>query len=75
MVLPEYHPFVSAEARYEYLLMYDEKAKKWPVPSETRMVETSFGKTFVQASGPVGAPPSLFCSTYASGFSCASCVV
>lgn len=57
MVLPEYHPFVSAEARDEYLLMYDEKAKKWPVPSETRMVETSFGKTFVRVSGPVGSPP------------------
>jgi len=57
MELPDYHPFVSAEAKTEYLEMYDAKATKWPVPSEPILVETSFGQTLVRISGPAGAPP------------------
>lgn len=62
MELPDYHPFVSADAKAEYLKMYDEKAKRWPVPSETRTVETSWGKTFVRISGPADAPPLVLLS-------------
>jgi len=29
----------------------------WPVPSETRMVKTSWGETFVRVSGPADGPP------------------
>ncbi len=54
---PEYHPFRSAEAKEEYLQLYDDRAKSWPVPSETKMVETSYGQTFVRISGPVNALP------------------
>lgn len=54
---PEHFPFRSPEARQEYLALYDERAKRWPVPSETRLVHTSFGETFVRSSGPKGAPP------------------
>jgi len=43
-------------AKEKYLKSYDAWAKKWPVPSETRMVNTSFGSTFVRISGPAGAP-------------------
>lgn len=42
--------------------MYDAKAKQWPVPSETRMVDTSYGQTFVRISGPAGAPPLVLLS-------------
>jgi len=53
----EHHPFRSAEARERYLTLYDTRAKKWPVASESRMVETSYGRTFVRISGPLGSPP------------------
>ena len=51
-----YHPFRSARAKAEYLALYDEAAKDWPVPSEGRMVDTLYGQTFVRISGPVAAP-------------------
>jgi pimeloyl-ACP methyl ester carboxylesterase len=50
-----YHPFKSERAKKEYLELYDAKAKKWPVSSKTKMVETSFGPTFVRISGPENA--------------------
>ena len=52
-----YHPFRSATAKDRYLKVYDMRAKKWPVDSEIRLEDTSYGKTFVRISGPVGAPP------------------
>ncbi len=52
-----HHPFRSAEAKERYLKFYDLKAAKWPVPSEERVVRTSFGETFVRISGPADAPP------------------
>jgi pimeloyl-ACP methyl ester carboxylesterase len=55
--MDSHHPFRSLKTRDEYLAYYDERAKKWPIPSETRMVATSFGETFVRISGPVNAPP------------------
>ncbi len=57
MNLTAHHPFRSAEAKTEYLARYDEMAKAWPVPSENKMVDTSYGQTFVRMSGPVDAPP------------------
>ncbi|MEM8529998.1 MAG: alpha/beta hydrolase [Chloroflexota bacterium] len=52
-----YHPFLSEEARETYLAFYDEMARQWPIPSETMMVPTAYGQTFVRVSGPVDAPP------------------
>ncbi len=52
-----HHPFRSAEAKQRFLEMYDNKAREWPVESESKMVDTSFGQTFVRISGPAGAPP------------------
>jgi pimeloyl-ACP methyl ester carboxylesterase len=46
-----YHPFRSQHAKETYLALYDEQVKKWPVPSENRMVNTSFGQTYVRISG------------------------
>jgi pimeloyl-ACP methyl ester carboxylesterase len=57
MEIPPYHPFRSANAKEQYLQLYDARAKKWPVPSETRTVDTSYGPTFVRISGSPGAPP------------------
>jgi pimeloyl-ACP methyl ester carboxylesterase len=55
--MEKYHPFKSQDAKEKYLKLYDETAKSWPVPSETKMVNTSYGKTFIRVSGPVDAPP------------------
>ena len=52
-----YHPFRSAKAREAYLALYDQQAEHWPVPSETRMVETWYGQTFVRISGAMDAQP------------------
>jgi pimeloyl-ACP methyl ester carboxylesterase len=57
MEMSEYHPFRSPEAKERYLKLYDERAKHWPVTSETRTIETSYGQTFVRISGPADAPP------------------
>jgi len=57
MQITQHHPFRSQKAKERYLDMYDSRAKAWPVPSETRMVKTSFGQTFVRISGPLDAPP------------------
>jgi pimeloyl-ACP methyl ester carboxylesterase len=57
MDIPPYHPFRSAKAKEQYLQLYDMREKKWPVLSEVRMVDTSYGQTFVRISGPSGAQP------------------
>ncbi|MHA2281562.1 MAG: alpha/beta fold hydrolase [Promethearchaeota archaeon] len=53
----DYHPFKSQKVKEAYLKVYDEKAKQWPVPSETQYVDTSFGQTFVRISGSRNNPP------------------
>lgn len=52
-----HHPFRSARAKERYLTFYDARAERWPVPSESRTVATTYGATFVRTSGPRGAPP------------------
>jgi pimeloyl-ACP methyl ester carboxylesterase len=57
MEIPPYHPFKSEKAKERYLAFYDTEAKKWPVDSETRMVDTSYGQTFLRISGPIDKQP------------------
>ena len=52
-----YYPFKSEEAKEIYLAHYDEHAKHWPIASESKMVDTSFGQTFVRVSGSENEPP------------------
>lgn len=52
-----YHPFRSAKAKLRYIQYYESKAKKWPVESETRMIATAYGETYVRISGPLDGPP------------------
>ena len=51
------HPFRSAQAKAEYQALYTERAKAWPVASETKIIETAFGQTFVRVSGCAADPP------------------
>lgn len=57
MEITEYYPFKSEEAKEKYLRMYNEKLNEWPIPSESKMIDTSYGQTFVQISGPSDGPP------------------
>ena len=52
-----HHPFRSAQARAEYHALYMERAKAWPVKSETKLVETPSGQTHVRISGHPSNPP------------------
>ncbi len=51
------HPFRSAALRAAYLAFNDEQARRWPIESETRLVPTSFGQTFVRVGGDEAAAP------------------
>jgi len=51
--MPEHYPFKSVKAKGQYLNYYDKRAREWPVASESRIVETPYGKTFVRISGPM----------------------
>jgi pimeloyl-ACP methyl ester carboxylesterase len=53
----DFSPFRSEAARARFLERYDRRAERWPVPSESRSVETSLGRTYVRVSGPPEAPP------------------
>ncbi len=45
MTRPAYFPFRSPSARSAYLALYQERQRGWPVPFETRFVETPTGRT------------------------------
>src|SRR5262249_2344719 len=49
----------STEARERYLTFYDERAKQWPAPVKNRVLETSYGQTFVRVNGSDAAEPLL----------------
>lgn len=55
--LTDHHPFKSAAKKARYLAHYDERASRWPVPSDEVFVDTSWGATFVRISGPVEGSP------------------
>lgn len=57
MAFAAHHPFRSPKAKQEYLEFYDHLAEQWPAPSETRVIDTSFGQTFIRIQGPVDGAP------------------
>jgi hypothetical protein len=50
------YPFRSELAKAEYEAHSRERAKAWPVPYETMLLDTPSGQTFVRASGRVTDP-------------------
>jgi pimeloyl-ACP methyl ester carboxylesterase len=52
-----FHPFRSAQAKTEYQALYMERARAWPVASETKLIETPSGQTFIRQSGQLTDPP------------------
>jgi pimeloyl-ACP methyl ester carboxylesterase len=59
---PTFHPFRSEQAKADYETYYSQKAKAWPVPSESRLVDTPSGRTFVRVSGRISDPPLVLLS-------------
>jgi pimeloyl-ACP methyl ester carboxylesterase len=57
MEITPHHPFRSIHAQKRYLDMYDKWEERWPITSEARMVDTSYGQTLVRISGSDDAPP------------------
>ena len=57
MTRHSFYPFRSEQAKAEYEAFSLDRAKVWPVLSETMMVETASGQTFVRASGHINDPP------------------
>ncbi len=57
MTKPSYHPFRSEQAKADFHAFYLQKAKSWPVLSESRIIETPSGETFVRVSGRITDPP------------------
>jgi len=57
MTRPTFYPFRSERAKAEYEAFSLERAKAWPLPSETMLIETPSGQTFVRASGRSTDPP------------------
>jgi pimeloyl-ACP methyl ester carboxylesterase len=52
-----FHPFRSASSKAEYQALYADRAREWPVASETRLLDTPSGQTFVRTSGHPANPP------------------
>jgi pimeloyl-ACP methyl ester carboxylesterase len=54
-----FSPFRSEAAKAEYEAHCRDVARAWPVPSETLLLDTPSGRTFVRASGSPRDPPIL----------------
>ncbi|MGW5383768.1 alpha/beta fold hydrolase [Nocardia sp. NPDC003963] len=66
--MPKIGRFTSDEAKTDFLRIYDAWAERWPVPSTTLDIETSFGTTHVRKSGSgKGAPVLLLPGTSGNG--------
>lgn len=52
-----FHPFKSAQAKSEYLALYDKRVNRWPVDSEELTIKTTQGETFVRVSGSKNCKP------------------
>jgi pimeloyl-ACP methyl ester carboxylesterase len=62
MPTQSFHPFRSEQAKGEYEAFYEDRARAWPVPSETLLVDTPSARTFVRASGRPTDPPLVLLS-------------
>ena len=57
MMRQSFYPFKSEQAKAEYEAFCVERAKAWPLPHESRLIETASGQTFVRVSGRIADPP------------------
>ena len=57
MAQQPFYPFKSEAAKAEYEAFSREQAKRWPEGTETRLVESDAGQTFVRICGRPSDPP------------------
>jgi pimeloyl-ACP methyl ester carboxylesterase len=57
MTRPTFYPFKSQQAKSEYEAYCAERFKAWPPGSESRLLKTPCGQTFVRACGRTADPP------------------
>jgi pimeloyl-ACP methyl ester carboxylesterase len=57
MKTQSFYPFRSERAKAEYEAFCLDRAKAWPIASETMLIDTASGQTFVRASGRATDPP------------------
>ncbi|HME00124.1 MAG TPA: alpha/beta hydrolase [Terriglobia bacterium] len=57
MTRQSFFSFRSERAKAEYEAFCLDRAKAWPIPSETMLLDTASGQTFVRASGRITDPP------------------
>ncbi len=57
MTRQSFYPFKSEQAKSEYEAYCNERFKAWPAGSESRLLETATGQTFVRACGRAADPP------------------
>lgn len=57
MARPPFYPYRSEEAKADYEARSLERARAWPVPFETMLLETDSGQTFVRVCGRAADPP------------------
>jgi len=67
MTRESFYPFRSERAKAEYEAFCLDRAKAWPVASETMLVNTASGQTFVRASGRTIDPPLVLLPGVRSG--------
>ena len=58
--------FKSPEAEAKYFAAYNEALKLWPVPYESKTVNTSFGSTHILVSGQKDNPPIIFLHAFSA---------
>jgi pimeloyl-ACP methyl ester carboxylesterase len=51
--------YFTPQVKNEMMAIYDTKLSQWPIPYETRYVDTEYGRVHVIISGPDDAPPVL----------------
>ena len=63
----KYSIYKNSEIEKKLKVIYENRMAQWPVPYESRYINTQYGKVFIIISGPEDAPPILLLHASAMG--------
>jgi pimeloyl-ACP methyl ester carboxylesterase len=63
----KYSIYKNPEIEKKLMAIYENRMAQWPVPYESRYINTKYGKVFVIISGPADAPPIFLLHASAMG--------